>query len=199
MLNVDALLFLLLDVVVIPFARHSYFVAFLAQCYSSTALLAWCCCYSSCLRLLLLLARHDCSSCWMLMFFVHWSISLLHLWYCCSLFLGQRCCFCSSCFRLVLSSLSFCKCGKSCPNSSSLCQIWKMRIFVCWWIFLIIHVFEKCWLTMCLLVVCSNYLNIVHLIIHIAFHLYNCIVYFFNTLHLFFYGHKKCWNFFKEI
>jgi hypothetical protein len=46
------------------------------------------------------------------------------------------------------------------------------EIFVCWLIFLIIHIFEKCWLTMCLFVVCKNYLDIVHLIIHIAFHFY---------------------------
>jgi len=39
-------------------------------------------------------------------------------------------------------------------------------------IFLIIHVFGKCWLIMCLFVVCRNYLDIVHLIIHIAFHFY---------------------------
>jgi hypothetical protein len=36
-----------------------------------------------------------------------------------------------------------------------------------------------------LFVVWKNYLDIIHLIIHIVFHLYNCIVYFFSTLHLF--------------
>jgi len=34
---------------------------------------------------------------------------------------------------------------------------------------------------------CTNYLNIVHLIIHIAFHLHNFIVYFLSTLQIFFF------------
>jgi hypothetical protein len=54
--------------------------------------------------------------------------------------------------------------------------------------FFIIHVvFGRFWLTVCLFVVCKNYLDIVRLIIHIAFHLHNCIVYFFSTLHLFYF------------
>jgi hypothetical protein len=46
--------------------------------------------------------------------------------------------------------------------------------------FLIIHtaVFGKFWLKMCLFVVCRNYFNIIHLILHIAFHLHNCIAFF---------------------
>jgi hypothetical protein len=32
---------------------------------------------------------------------------------------------------------------------------------------------------------CRNCLDIVHLIVHITFHLHNCIVYFLSTLHFF--------------
>jgi hypothetical protein len=45
-------------------------------------------------------------------------------------------------------------------------------------IFFIIHVFGKFWLTMCLFVVCKNYLDIIHLILHIAFFFkisFNCL------------------------
>jgi hypothetical protein len=56
--------------------------------------------------------------------------------------------------------------------------------FVCLWVFLIINVFGG-WYCVCFL--CRNYLDIVHLIIHIASHLHNCIVYFFNTLHFIFF------------
>jgi hypothetical protein len=90
-------------------------------------------------------------------------------------------------FQIGIFLLVFCKCERSSkfmffkPNLEG--EIF-FSIFVCWWIFLIIHVFEKWWLTMCLFVVCKNYLDIIHSILHIAFHLYNCIVYFFSTLHL---------------
>jgi hypothetical protein len=44
--------------------------------------------------------------------------------------------------------------------------------------FFVIHVFGKFWLTMCLFVVAKNYLDIVHLILHIASFLnfsFNCL------------------------
>ncbi len=61
---------------------------------------------------------------------------------------------------------------------------WKLLclIFVCWWIFLIIHVFGKWWLIMCFLFLCKNYLDIVRLIIHIASHFY--ILHFICTIAL---------------
>ncbi len=203
MLDVDVLLFFLLNVVA-PFAWRRYYSScstLLLCCFSCSMLLLY---NSSCLTLLFFLldvvviplAQHDCFACSMLLFFALSCTFLLHLWCCWSLLLGRYCCFYSSCFKLVLSLFSFCKCGKSCPNLSSQSQNWKMRFFfptfVWWWIFLITHVFGKCWLTMRLFVVCKNYLNIIHLIIHIASHLHNCIMYFCSRLHLFFYGHKKC-------
>jgi hypothetical protein len=59
------------------------------------------------------------------------------------------------------------------------------KIFVCWLIFLTIHIFEKCWLTMCLFIVRKNYLDIVHWVVHIAFNLHNYIVYFLHMVHFF--------------
>ncbi len=90
--------------------------------------------------------------------------------------------------------LVFSKCGKSCPNSNSLNQTWKVSFFFqslfvdeffyypcCFWEIMVNNVFVCC---------CHNYLDIVHSnytrcisFLHIAFHLHNCIVYFFNTLH----------------
>jgi hypothetical protein len=65
--------------------------------------------------------------------------------------------------------------------------------------FIIIHVvFGNFLLTICLFVVCKNYLDIVHLILdvisllHIAFHLHDYIMYFSNTLHLFLYFSFNC-------
>jgi hypothetical protein len=56
--------------------------------------------------------------------------------------------------------------------------------------FFIIHtiIFGKFWLKMCLFFVSTNYLDIIHLILHITFHLHNCIVYFFSTLHVSFFS-----------
>jgi hypothetical protein len=131
-----------------------------------------------------------------------WTHSWVHqgVWGCVTammllVLLLDRCCyFYSPCLRLVFPPLVF----------AGVRRVVQIRIleakfgrcdffsstFVYWWILKIIHVSWKCWLIMCLFVVCTNYLNIIHLIIHIASHLHNCIVYFFITLHLFFYGHK---------
>ncbi len=92
-----------------------------------------------------------------------------------------------SCFRLVFPRLIFCKCGRNSPNSNFQAKLKRWDIFfnICLLMnFFMIHVvFGKFWLTMCLFVMCKNYLDIICLIIHIAFHLLNCIVYFFSTLH----------------
>ncbi len=70
---------------------------------------------------------------------------------------------------------------------------WELfySIFVFWWVLLVIHVFGKWWIIMCFLFVqelfghCTfNYTYCISLL-HIAFHLHNCIVYFLNKLHLF--------------
>ncbi len=83
---------------------------------------------------------------------------------------------CSFCFKLVFPHFIFLQVLKNCPNSNSSSQIWKARIvfsiFVCWWVFLTIHVFGKWWLTIYLFVLYRNYLDILHLIIHIASHFY---------------------------
>jgi hypothetical protein len=93
---------------------------------------------------------------------------------------------CSSCFRLVFPLLLlFCRCGGIVQI-----QIFKpdfesdffFPTFVCWWIFLMIHVFRKWSLIMCLFVVCKNYLDIVHLIMHIASHFYT--IHFICTIAL---------------
>jgi len=69
-------------------------------------------------------------------------------------------------------------------------QTWKVRIFVfnfcllmnflnypCFWEMVFNNVF---------VFLCRNYLNIIHLIIHIPFHLHNYIMYFLNILHFIF-------------
>ncbi len=208
--NVDAMLLLLLNArrwcFVVPSAWcccYSSCLTLLFYCFSCSMLLLY---DFSCLTLLLLLLLDvvvtslsqsyyyfllnmfaPLAQCYC--FFVRLGISLLHLWCCCSLLLHQCCCFCSSCFRLVFSPLYFLHVWEELfkfeffkPNLED--EIF-FSTFVCWWIFLIVLVFGKCWLTMCLFVICKNYLNIVHLILHIASHSHNCIVYFFNTLHFF--------------
>jgi hypothetical protein len=88
----------------------------------------------------------------------------------------------SSYFRLVFPPLIFCRCGKNFPNSNFQTKLrrWDFFFNICLLmnIFVIHVVFGKFWLTMCFFVVYKNYLDIVCLIIHIAFHLHNCIVYF---------------------
>jgi hypothetical protein len=103
----------------------------------------------------------------------------------------------SSCFKLILAApppnppFYFFQVWKSYPNSSSLGQTWKVRIFVfnfcllmsffnypCFWEMVVNNMF---------VFLCRNYLDIVNLIIHIAFHLNNCIVYFLSTLHFIFF------------
>jgi hypothetical protein len=188
---------------------------FLVQCYYSS----WCslldvtslqrCCFSYCLTLLLLLLFfiwHYCSSCLTLLQFCSFILNticlntyLLHYdVVLCSLF---DVVVLALCFKLVFSPLVFLW------EELSKFKLFKLdlesEIFfsnLCLLIiFSIIHVFGKFWLTMCLFVVCRNYLDILkvvllcepqqiqflHLIIHIALHLHNYIVYFFNTLHLF--------------
>jgi hypothetical protein len=128
------------------------------------------------LDVIALLVPHYCSTpfawcgysfCSMLMFFVCLGTSLLHPWFCYSLFLL---------FYIGIHPLHF-------FTSQRIVQIrilqvglgrWKLFffIFVCWWVFLIIHVFGKWWLTMYLFILCRNYLDIVHLIIHIASQFY---------------------------
>jgi len=140
-------------------------------------------------------------SCSILLFFAFWSTLLFLCLFVCSfllhcdvvvpLFFVWLYCCSSFYFKLVLPPpLFFCNCGRSYPNSSFKLDLEGenfFSIFVCWWIFFVIHVvFRKFWLTMCLFVVCKIHLDIIHLIIHIAFHLHRCIVYLFSTLHLFF-------------
>ncbi len=102
----------------------------------------------------------------------------------------------------------FCRCGvwRSCPNSSfsnssSLRQTWKARIFVFNFCFLMSSINYPCFWEMVvnnvLVFLCKNYLDIVHLIIHIAFHLHNCIVYFLSTLHFFLSISCKCLGWFS--
>ncbi len=94
-------------------------------------------------------------------------------------------------FKIVFPTFSFLQVWEELSKFKFLGQTWKVRCFFfnlsLLMNFCIIHtiVFGKFWLKMCLFVVCRNYLDIIHLILHIAFHLHNCIVCFFNTLHLF--------------
>jgi hypothetical protein len=74
----------------------------------------------------------------------------------------------------------------SSSNSSSLGQTWKVKIFVfnfcllmsffnfpCFWEMVVNNVF---------VFLCRNYLEMIPLIIHIAFHLHHCILFFFQLL-----------------
>jgi hypothetical protein len=74
-------------------------------------------------------------------------------------------------FQIGISLVSFLQVWEELPKFKFFMLNLKGENF-----FIIDVVFGKFWLTMCLLVVCRNYLDIVHLIIHIAFHLHNCIV-----------------------
>jgi hypothetical protein len=133
-------------------------------------------------------AQCHCSSCSLLLFLCSFILdatcsnsSLLHSWCCCSLL-------------DIATLVALVSNWYPPPPPFNFLQVWEelskfkfveldledeifFSIFVCWWIFWIIHVFGKCWLIMCLFIVCRNYLDIVHLIIHIAFHFYtlHCI------------------------
>ncbi len=111
--------------------------------------------------------------------------------------------FCSSCFKSVLPPrrpFIFCKCEvwRSCPNPSfsklsSSSQTWKVKTFVfnfcllmnffnypCFWEMVVNNVFFI--FMQELFGHCTfNYTHCISLL-HIAFHLHNCIVYFFSTL-----------------
>jgi hypothetical protein len=89
-----------------------------------------------------------------------------------------------NCFKFKFFKFEFFK-----PNLESL-NFCVQFLFVEF--FLIIHVFGKWWLIMCLFFSVGIFghctFNYTHCIwfLHIAFHLHNYIVYFFNTLHFFF-------------
>ncbi len=86
--------------------------------------------------------------------------------------------FCSFCLRLVLPPPFSYRCGvwRSCPNSSFSCQTWKVKFFVFNFDLLMIYFFKPCFWEMVVsnvfVFLCRNYLDIVHLIMHIAFHFY---------------------------
>ncbi len=154
-------------------------------------LLAQRCC-SFCCSTLLLLVRHHRSflffSCLTLLLFCSFILNAVYL--------GTYLLHCNvvvPCFLFQIGMPPpppfFCVCGRSCPNSSSSGQTWKVRFFksLCLLMnFFIIHVFGKFRSTMCFFVVCKNYLDILkamllceaqqiqfpHLIIHMAFHFY---------------------------
>ncbi len=125
--------------------------------------------------------------------------SLLCLWFCCFLLLLFDCATLLLLFQIGISPhpFLFCRCGvwRSNPNSNFsnlnfLGQTWKVRIFVFNFCLLMSFFNYPCFWEMGLIMcffLCTNYLNIVHLIIHIAFHLHNFIMYFLSTLQIFFF------------
>jgi len=131
----------------------------------------FCYCYSTCCSILF--ARPLCLGTF-----------LLHPWFCCSLLLLFDLVILLFLFYIGIPPRSlFCRCGvwrsypnSSFSNSSSLGQTWKARIFVfnfcllmssfnypCFWEMVVNNVF---------VFLCKNYLDIIHLIIHIASHFY---------------------------
>ncbi len=112
--------------------------------------------------------------------------------------LVQRCYSYSSYFKLVFSPLYvFCKHGlwKNYPNLSSSNQTWKVRVFV-FNLCLLMDFFNYSFFIEMVVdnvfICCAQELfehcrfNYTHFnsLLRIAFHLHNCIIYFFNTLHL---------------
>jgi len=83
---------------------------------------------------------------------------------------------CFSCFKLILPPSVFCRCGRSCPNSSFEARPRRWDLFFQSLfddeLFYYPCCFGKFWLKMCFFVVCRNCLDIVHLILCIAFHFY---------------------------
>jgi hypothetical protein len=124
------------------------------------------------------LAWHYYSSCSTLLIFVFLGTSLLHPWFCYSLLLLLD----TTTFAPLVSNyysppplLLFCKCGGAIQIHVLQARLGRWEFFFQYLFvdefFLLIHVFGKWWLTMCLFIVCKNYLGIVHLL---------------YTLHLFF-------------